>query len=189
MASLEEIRSERLKKIELLREAGMNPYPIVSNRPTSLPEAVAGFDSLAEAQTPVIVAGRVMAIRGQGALAFLNIADGDASLQGMLKRDAMDEALFDLFQATVDMGDFIELEGVLFVTKRNERTVEVKGWRMLAKSLRPLPDKWHGLQDVEERFRKRYLDSLMDEQVRTRFVVRSRLIAEIRNVLNGAGFL
>ncbi|MHB1118229.1 MAG: lysine--tRNA ligase, partial [Minisyncoccota bacterium] len=97
--------------------------------------------------------------------------------------------LLALFQDTVDLGDFIEVTGTLFVTKRKEKTILVKGWNMLAKSLRPLPDKWHGLQDVEERFRKRYLDLLMSDEVRERFMFRSRIITEIRTFLDSADYM
>ncbi len=157
MASLEEIRTERLKKLALLIEKGMNPFPIATKRSLSVASALSTFAKLSRDTKRITLAGRVMAIRGQGALVFFNIQDDEATIQGFLKRDEMDENLFALFQDTVDIGDFIECTGTLFMTKRKERTIEVKDWKMLSKSLRPLPDKWNGLQDVEERFRKRYL--------------------------------
>lgn len=189
MASLEEIRVERLKKLELLKENGMNPYPIASKRSLSVADALSSFTKLSRENKKMTLAGRVMAIRGQGALVFFNLRDAEAMIQGFLKRDEMDEKLFTLFQDTVDVGDFIECTGTLFMTKRKERTILVKSWKILSKSLRPLPDKWHGLQDVEERFRKRYLDLLMSEEVRARFVLRSKIITEIRTFLNTADYL
>lgn len=189
MASLEEIRAERLKKLELLKQNGMLPYPIATNRSLSVADALSTFAKLSRDNKRITLAGRVMAIRGQGALVFFNIQDEEATIQGLLKRDEMDEELFALFQDAIDIGDFIECTGTLFMTKRKERTMQVKEWKMLSKSLRPLPDKWHGLQDVEERFRKRYLDLLMSEEVRARFKLRSKIITEIRKFLNDADYM
>ncbi len=189
MASLEEIRAERLKKLELLKEKGMLPYPIATKRSFCVADALSSFTKLSKDNKKITLAGRVMAIRGQGALVFFNIEDDGAMIQGLLKRDDMDQELFSLFQDTVDIGDFIDCTGTLFMTKRKERTLEVKEWKMLSKSLRPLPDKWHGLQDVEERFRKRYLDLLMSEEVRARFKLRSKIITEIRKFLNDADYM
>ncbi|MFA5841541.1 MAG: lysine--tRNA ligase [Candidatus Paceibacterota bacterium] len=188
MASLEEIRNERIKKLDLLRAAGMNPYPLHSSADTRISEVLSQFSKLSKKKSLRLV-GRVTAIRGQGALVFFNFTDGSGILQGMLKKgDTKDEAL-DLFNETVDVGDFIEVKGKLFSTKRKEKTILVSEWTMLSKSLRPLPDKWHGLQDVEERYRRRYLDTLMSPEVKERFVLRSRIITEIRSALNEAGYL
>lgn len=189
MASLEEIRVERIKKLELLKEKGMSPYPIATKRSLSVAQALATFTKLSRENKKITLAGRVMAIRGQGALVFFNLRDEEATVQGFLKRDEMDENLFTLFQDAIDVGDFIECTGTLFMTKRKERTIQVKDWKILSKSLRPLPDKWHGLQDVEERFRKRYLDMLMSDEVRARFRLRSKIITEIRTFLNEADYL
>ena len=189
MASLEEIRAERLKKLELLKEKGMLPYPIATKRSHSIADALSSFAKFSRDNKRMTLAGRVMAIRGQGALVFFNIQDGEATIQGFLKRDEMDETLFALFQDAIDIGDFIECTGTLFMTKRKERTMQVKEWKILSKSLRPLPDKWHGLQDVEERFRKRYLDLLMSEEVRARFKLRSKIITSLRTILNDADYM
>lgn len=189
MASLEEIRAERLRKLELLKEKGMNPYPIVTKRSLSVAEALDSFAKFSTANKKITLAGRVMAIRGQGALVFINIRDGEAMIQGLLKRGELPEDLLMLFQDAIDIGDFIECTGTLFVTNRQEKTILVKTWKILAKSLRPLPDKWAGLQDVEERFRKRYLDTVMSEEVRQRFMVRSRIITEVRAFLDAADYL
>jgi len=189
MASLEEIRTERLKKRALLKEYGMNPYPIATKRSLSVASALSSFAKYSRDHKKMTLAGRVMAIRGQGALVFFNLQDDEAVMQGFLKRDEMDDKLFALFQDVIDVGDIIECTGTLFMTKRKERTIQVKEWKILSKSLRPLPDKWHGLQDVEERFRKRYLDMIMSSEVRARFKLRSKIITEIRNLLNDADYL
>ncbi|MEK7539004.1 MAG: lysine--tRNA ligase [Patescibacteria group bacterium] len=189
MASIEEIRAERLKKLELLKEKGMLSYPVATKRTMSVEDALLSFAKFSRAKKKIVLAGRITAIRGQGAIIFFNLRDGETMIQGLLKRGDVPETLFDLFRDTVDMGDFIECAGQLFVTKRKEKTLDVKSWSMLTKSLRPLPDKWHGLQDVEERFRKRYLDLLMAPEVRARFALRSKIITEIRSILNDAEYM
>ena len=170
MASLEELRDERLKKLETLRAKGINAYPIETNREATLFEASASFPKLSKKKKGISLVGRVMALRGQGAIIFFNFFDGTGVFQGLFKKGEMDDKIFALFESTVDIGDFIEVRGPLFLTKRKEKTILVKEWKMLTKSLRPLPDKWHGLQDVEERFRKRYLDTLMSPEVRERIL-------------------
>ncbi|MDD5152716.1 MAG: lysine--tRNA ligase [Candidatus Pacebacteria bacterium] len=189
MASIEEIRAERLKKLEILKKSGMNSYPIETKRTMSVKDAVSSFTKLSKTKKKITLAGRVTAIRGQGAIAFINLQDGERMIQGFFKKDELKGNLFSLFQDAVDIGDFIECTGILFETKRKEKTLLVKDWRMLSKSLRPLPDKWHGLQDVEERFRRRYLDLVMSPEVRERFVVRSKIVKEIRQFYNDAGYI
>lgn len=188
MASLEELRAERIKKLNVLKEAGINPYPVQTSANAAVGEAVASFSKLSKKRS-VTLAGRIMALRGQGALVFFDFSDGTGSIQGMLKKGETKEEALTLFNKAVDIGDFIEAKGKLFTTKRKEKTILVSEWRMLAKSLRPLPDKWHGLQDMEERYRKRYLDTLMSPEVKERFFTRSRIITEVRSALNEAGYL
>lgn len=189
MASLEEIRNERIKKLNELKEKGINSYPTTSARDFSLEEVVLNFTKLSKRKKPIHLVGRVMALRGQGALVFFDLNDGTGMLQGLLKKDEAKKDIRELFTRTVDVGDFIEVKGSLFITKRKEKTLLVKSWKMLSKSLRSLPDKWHGLQDVEERFRRRYLDTLMSPEVKERFILRSNIITEFRKILNEKGFL
>lgn len=188
MASLEEIRAERLKKLKILQIAGSNSYPTSTGREMTTGETVTKFSKLLKKKA-LKLAGRVMAIRGQGGLVFFDFADGTGTLQGMLKRGETKEDVLESFGDIVDIGDFIEVKGKLFTTKRKEKTILVSEWTMLSKSLRPLPDKWHGLQDVEERFRRRYLDTLMSPEVKERFVKRSKIISEARAFLDKAGYL
>ncbi|MBI5134136.1 MAG: lysine--tRNA ligase [Candidatus Taylorbacteria bacterium] len=188
MASLEEIRQGRLAKLAILQKAGMNPYPIETPRDLELSELKARFDELS-GKGDVSVAGRVMAIRGQGAILFVPLFDGTATFQAVLKKDSIDAELFKLFSAAADIGDTIGVTGELFVTQKGERSILAKSWRMLSKSLRPLPEKWNGLQDVEERFRKRYLDTVMSDEVRTRFYIRSKTVTVLRSILDRAGYL
>ncbi len=189
MASIEEIRAERLKKLELLKEKGMIAYPIATKRAMSVNDALASFTKFARAKKKLTLAGRIMAIRGQGALAFVNIQDGEGVIQACFKRDEMKEDIFLFFRDTVDVGDIVEVTGLLALSKTEQKSIFVREWKMLSKSLRPLPDKWHGLQDVEERFRKRYLDLLMSAEVRERFMLRSKIITEIRTFLNDADYM
>ena len=122
------------------------------------------------------IAGRIMSIRGQGAIVFITLNDGTGLFQGLLKKDILGDKKFDFFNEVVDIGDFIEVSGSFFSTKRGEKTVEVKDWIMLSKSLLPLPEKWHGLQDIEERFRKRYLDILMDPEVKELLIKKTKIL-------------
>src|SRR3989344_4637955 len=190
MASLEELRAERIKKLQRLRDSGVDPYPGDSRIDTKITDAVFRFYEIAsKKQKKNVMGGGVMTLRGQGAIIFFNFNDGTGSFQGMLKEDESGKEIFDLFSETVDIGDFVELDGSLFTTKRGEKTILVSAWRMLAKSLRPLPDKWHGLQDVEERFRRRYLDVLMSPEVKERFIIRSKIQAFLRFFLISKGYL
>jgi lysyl-tRNA synthetase class 2 len=189
--SLEDIRNIRIEKLRKLEDAGLNPYPINANQDHELSFLVANFKKLSKSKTKQYsVVGRVMSLRPQGGLIFFHFDDGTGRLQGMLKKeDGISDESFDLFMDTVDIGDFVEVKGKLFETKRKEKTVHVSSWRMLAKSLRPLPEKWHGIQDVEERFRKRYLDVLMNPEAKERFLSRVKTISLIREFYNNNGFV
>ena len=187
MSSIDEIRALRIKKLKFLEEKGINPYPAESKREISLKDAIDNFDNLGKEIK--WIAGRIMSIRGQGAIVFITLNDGTGTFQGLLKKDIIGEEKFNFWSEVVDMGDFVEIQGTFFITNRGEKTLEVKDWRMLSKSLRPLPEKWHGLQDVEERFRKRYLDTLMNEEVRERLFLRSRIVALTRKFYNDNGYI
>ena len=130
-----------------------------------------------------------MSIRGQGAIVFITLDDGTGVFQGLFKKDSLGEEKFDFFGETADIGDFVEIQGTFFVTKRGEKTLEVKDWNMLTKTLLPLPEKWHGLTDVEERFRKRYLDILMDKEVRELLEKKTKFWEVTRNFMVSHGFL
>lgn len=186
---LEELRIERIRKLALLREKGIDPYPAETHRSHLVSELLAKFGALMRSKKKVIIAGRVMAKREHGGSAFLDIHDHTGKLQVYGKEDVLGGENYLLLIETVDIGDILEIEGTLFKTKREEETLEATAWRMLSKSLLPLPEKWHGLQDVEERFRKRYLDLLMNEEVRVRFILRSAIIKAIRSFFDKEGFM
>lgn len=189
MASLEELRSARIAKLKLLQDAGMDPYTAESYRTHTISEAVGGFDMLESASQEITLSGRVLTMRGQGALIFFNFTDGTGQFQGLAKKGETDDTLFSLFTEAVDSADFIEVTGTLFKTKTEQQTILVKKWRMLTKSLAPLPDKWHGLQDVEERFRKRYLDILTTPDLQDLFIKKSKFWEVTRTFMKEHGFL
>jgi len=189
MSSLESIIHERLKKLAYLRDEGINPFPESAEFSHTIAESERAFDTLAKENNMVTLGGRVTTFRNQGAIIFFNFTDGTGVFQGMLRQDEVGKSTLQFFESAVDVGDFIELDGMLTKTKRGEKTILVTSWRMLAKSLRPLPEKWHGLKDTEERFRKRYLDILMNEEVRERFLTRAKILASLRRFLEDDGFI
>ncbi len=191
MASIEKLRDTRIAKINKLKEAGMNPYPVSVRRDYSIKEIKNSFEeiSVKSEEKNISIAGRVMIVRGQGSILFIVLQDGNERFQAVLKKDTLEEKLFNLFVDTIDNGDFISVTGSLFVTQRGEQSILIKDWQMATKSLLPLPDKWHGLQDIEETYRKRYLDILMDKEVYDRFVLRSNIIKYIRNYFDNKNFL
>lgn len=190
MASLEEIRQTRLEKLSFLIEKGIDPYPVHTNLDVSCETATVQFKDLAEAGRSLYMVGRIMSLRAQGKIIFLDFNDGTSRFQALLKKgEPLSSESFELFEKAYDIGDFIEIKGTLFLTKKEEKTILVEEIRMLSKSLRPLPEKWHGLSDVEERFRKRYLDLLSNEEVKERFIIRAKIINLIKQFYNEAGFI
>jgi lysyl-tRNA synthetase, class II len=188
MSALDEIRGERLKKLALLEARGINPYPAQTNRTHSIAEVRTNFDALVAGGEVVTLAGRLMIVRGQGAILFADIQDGGGKFQAVLKSDVIDADTFALFKETVDNGDFIEVSGTIFATDKGQQSILVQNWGMLSKSLLPLPDKYHGLQDEEERFRKRYLDILTNVELRELFARKERFWEVTRSFMKARGF-
>lgn len=189
MASIEEIRTIRLQKLETLKQAGMNPYPAKVPRDFCLADARANFAEYEKSQKSVSLTGRIMAIRGQGAIMFLVLDDGKSTFQAVVKKDTLQENLFKLLVDAVDIGDIISVTGTFFVTQKGEQSILVLSWTMASKSLLPLPEKWHGITDPDEKFRKRYLDFIMDPDVRDIFRKKSHFWEVIRNFMKEEGFL
>lgn len=189
MASLEEIRGERLKKLNFLKEREILPYPNESKRTHTISEVLENFTDFSDSQKEIILAGRITALRGQGAIIFFNFYDGTGHFQALLKKDDMDEKARTLFMEVVDIGDFVEVRGTMFTTKKGEKTIAGKEWRMLSKSLRPLPSEYYGFKDEEEKLRRRYLDILANDETRDIFLKRAKFWASMRNFLVEKGFL
>ena len=187
--ALSDIRKKRLEKLERIKKSGINPYPGRTKRTHQIKDVLDDFRKLSSSKKEVILAGRIKSQRGHGGLIFVDIEDGSGKIQGFLRKDGLGGKSYQFFLDNFDIGDFIELRGVLFKTKKGEKTIDVKDYKMLAKSLLPLPEKWHGLQDVEERFRKRYLDLIFNQEIKNKFEIRSKIISEIRNFLEKEGFL
>jgi len=184
---LNEIKQDRLKKLKKLKEAGVDPYPANVPKRTEIADALGGFTKLANSEKVVYLSGRVMSLRDQGGLLFVDINDGSGSIQVFINKKGVKQ--FTLWKETIDPGDFIGVRGVLFKTKRGERSIRVSRVDMLVKSLNPLPDSWFGLRDVEERFRKRYLDLILNKEVKEAFEMRSTLIRQMREFLWREGFM
>jgi lysyl-tRNA synthetase, class II len=188
MATIEELRKIRLEKLEAIKKAGFLVYPGQTKRTHKISEALLDFDDLSKSEKEIILVGRIRSLRGHGALTFANLEDGSGKIQILFKKDRLGEVQYK-FLDNFDIGDFIEVRGILFITQRGEKTIEAADFKMLTKSLLPLPEKWHGLQDTEERLRKRYLDLLFNPEVKNSFEIRSKIIKEIRNFLDKEGFL
>jgi lysyl-tRNA synthetase class 2 len=189
MASIEELRSDRLKKKALLEEKGINPYPAQTTRTDTIEHFIANFIGYENDKKNVVIAGRVMSKRGQGGITFCDIYDGTGRMQAFFKADEMDAAAYELFNETVDIGDFVEVQGIAYTTQRGAHSIFVQGWSMLAKSLLPIPDAWYGIKDDDERFRKRYLDILTNEEVRDVVYKRSIFWNTIRHYLLEKSFV
>lgn len=193
MTASEELRTVRLQKLELIKKSGMDPYPSKVPRDFSLAEVKVGFDTLqkkhGENGSPISITGRILAIRGQGAILFTVLDDGTAKFQSVIKKDTLDEKLFTLFVNAIDIGDIVSVSGTLFTTQRGEQSILITSWTIATKTLSSLPEKWHGLQDTDERYRKRYLDFIMNPEMRDLVYKKAQFWAVTRRVLNQNGFL
>lgn len=189
MPTIEEIRDNRIKKLEKLKAAGVDPYPLECKRTHTVAEALADFSKIKKSKKQIVLAGRIMAIRSFGKLSFARFQDTSGKIQGVLRAEVMGPTAFENFHDTVEVGDFIEFKGGLIVTKTKEKSIGVNSYRILTKSLMPMPEKWHGLQDLEERYRKRYLDLLCNPEVKEKFELRSKIISSIREFMAKEGFM
>ncbi len=189
MPSIEEIRKTRIKKLKAIEGSGFSAYPISTKRTHTNQEAIKEFAKIVRSEKEVILVGRIRSIRGHGGSTFLHIEDGSGAIQAYFKKDALGEKSYQFFIDNFDIGDFIEVRGTLFKTKRGEKTIQAGGYKMLTKTLLPLPEKWHGLQDIEERYRKRYLDLIFNQEIKNKFIIRSQIITEIRKFFDKKDFL
>jgi len=189
---LERITKQRQQKLERIRALGVNPYPASYHRSHTTQQAIALVlqqEASGQKEAPEVnLAGRVMANRAMGKISFVDIHDSSGKIQLYFNHESLDQASLKLFKE-IDIGDIIGASGRLFRTKTGEPTLEVSGLTLLAKSLQPLPEKWHGLSDVDKRFRQRYLDLISNTEVREIFQIRSQVISAIRHFLNQRGFI
>lgn len=186
---LEIITQQRLEKVRKLRDRGINPYPNSYRRTHTAQDARALFESgAAGPETVVSIAGRVTALRHMGKASFLDLRDGSGKMQAYCNKTQMGPERHELVKE-LDLGDIVGVKGSLFQTKTGEVTVDVSDFTILAKSLEPLPEKWHGLVDVEKRYRQRYLDLISNQAARDTFLARSRTISAIRRFLDGRSFI
>jgi len=181
-ADLPEEMRDRRKKLERLRAAGIDPYSRGFKPTHSTVEARALLGE-GERTDPVAVAGRMMVKRLHGGSAFADLQDGAGRLQLFASRDILGEQAFELF-SDLDPGDIIGVKGPMFRTRRGEPTVEVHSFQLLTKALRPLPEKWHGLKDIEIRYRQRYVDLIANPEVREVFRARTKIITGVRRLLD-----
>ena len=186
-ADLPEEMRDRRKKLERLRAAGIDPYSRGFKPSHSTLEARALLGD-GDRTDPVAVAGRMMVKRLHGGSAFADLQDGAGRVQLFASRDILGEKAFDLF-ADLDPGDVIGVKGPMFRTRRGEPTVEVHSFQLLTKALRPLPEKWHGLKDIEIRYRQRYVDLIANPEVRQVFRARTRIITAIRKLFDEREFI
>jgi len=184
-----DIREDRLKKLGKLKAAGMEPYPVSVAQGATIKEFLADFEAREKDTEPLSLAGRIMALRGQGGIMFADLFDGTGRVQAVFQKTEMPEAIFDLFAEAVDTGDFIRVEGVAFLTQRGARSIKVSEWKMAAKSLLPIPSEWFGLKDDEKILRERYLDILLNADVRAMFERRAKFWQSIRAFLAERNFL
>lgn len=182
-------REDRLEKLKKIREKGIDPYPAKTNRTHNISDVLTDFDNLKEQNKEIVIVGRLMAKRGHGGLVFGSLLDGSGRVQLAFSKNEIGEENHKDFLKLIDVADFLEIKGICFYTQKGEPTVRVKEWRILSKALLPLPEKWHGLKDTEERLRKRYLDILINEDVRDMVLKRSKFWEATRNFLKNKGFL
>jgi lysyl-tRNA synthetase, class II len=186
-ADLPAVMRDRRDKLERMRAAGVEPYS-GGFRPTHTSQSARELLGDTQRTEPVDLAGRLMVKRLQGGLVFADLQDSAGRIQLMASREIVGEEQFAIF-ADLDPGDVIGVRGPVFRTRRGEVTIEVQSFKLLTKSLRPLPEKWHGLKDVEIRYRQRYVDLIANPSVREVFRARTKIITAIRGLLDERGFL
>jgi lysyl-tRNA synthetase, class II len=184
-------KAKRFAKIDAMRAAGANPYPYRFDRSHTLAEVRADHGDLeagTETEVRVTVAGRIMLQREQGKLIFATMRDSSGELQLFVSKAVIGDAPFEAFGA-LDLGDWVGASGTVMTTRKGELSVKVDSFTLLAKAVRPLPDKWKGLTDTDTRYRQRYVDLLVNEEARRVFTIRHALVASIRRTLDAHGFV
>ena len=192
MPTIEELRQTRIEKLKRLKDAGVLAYPATTKRTHKISEILENWKKLSGGilgKKSIVIAGRIMAKRGQGGVTFIDVNDGSEKLQALIKIDKLGEKGYQFFLDVFDIGDFVEVKGKLFTTKRGEKSIEAEDYKMLSKALLPLPEKFHGIQDTEERLRKRYLDIIFNPEVKDMIKKRTMFWASMREFLVKNEFL
>lgn len=189
MSNIEDLRADRERKIARLQELGMNPYPAKANVTHAIAEVVDNFETLLAVAENVVVGGRVLAFREHGAIAFMDIMDGTGKLQAFCSKEEMDEKSFTQLLEVMSTGDFVEVTGPAYLTKRGTQAILVKEWRVLSKALQNIPTEHFGIKDEEERYRKRYLDLLLNGDTRDLFIKKALFWDTVRDFMKRRGFL
>ncbi|MGV8130772.1 MAG: lysine--tRNA ligase [Candidatus Pacearchaeota archaeon] len=192
MGREELIIEERLKKLHALKANGINPYPQifeVKDYSSDLQEAHKSLKPGAKSKKKVVVAGRLMSIRDFGKIAFGVLRDRKGKIQITLQAGVTPDESRELFKRYIDSGDIVGIEGTIWRTERGELSVVVQNLTLLTKSILPLPEKWHGLQDKEERYRKRYLDLIINDDVKKVFIIREKIVSTLRDLLREKEFI
>ncbi|HBA36919.1 TPA: lysine--tRNA ligase [Candidatus Falkowbacteria bacterium] len=182
-------RDDRLKKLAELKASGINPYPARTERGQLTAEILADFEKLEKSGQEFKIAGRLRSIRGHGNLTFANLEDASGNIQLALSKKELGDELYKKFVKLIDSGDFLAITGVCFATHKGEKSVMVKEWRLLSKSLRPVPDTWFGLKDEESRYRRRYLDILLNPETREMILKKAKFWQATREFLCHRGFI
>ena len=184
-----EEEAQRRVRLEKVRQLGLDPYPTQSKRTHTVDQVIGLFDKLAKKKEIITLVGRIRYLRKHGGLTFIKVEDQTGRFQVALKKDEIGTDEYAQFHEIFDVGDFVQVKGTLFRTKTDEPTLMTTKYTMLTKALLPLPEKWHGLSDVEIRYRKRYLDMIANEHVRVNFILRSKTIELIRKFFTEKGFM
>jgi lysyl-tRNA synthetase class 2 len=185
---LEDIRENRIKKKEEMEKLKLNPYPSQVKRTYTIQEALDKFIILEKAQQQVSLVGRIRSIREHGKIIFIHFEDETNKIQALFHQETLGEK-YVVFKKFFDVGDFIEIQGVMFKTQRGEITLRVENYKMLTKTIRPLPEKWHGLSDVETKLRQRYLDFIINPEEKEVFKKKAIFWKAIRQFLDAKGFI
>jgi lysyl-tRNA synthetase class 2 len=183
-----ELILHRKEKLRKLKEKNINPYPYFFRKTHLSSHIIEGFEELEKEEKEVKVAGRIVALRPHGKTAFAHLQDGAGKIQIYVKKDEVGEEKFELLDL-LDIGDFLGVTGKVFKTRTGEITVRTTDFCILSKSLLPLPEKWHGLQDKELRYRQRYVDLIVNQEVKKIFLFRTELIKALREFLDNLGFV
>ena len=182
-------RQDRLDKLAKIKAAGINPYPAKTNRDTMVAEVLENFNELSASQNQVILAGRLRSWRDHGNISFADLEDKSGKIQLVFNKKELGDEAYKNFVKLIDAGDFVEAAGIAFITQAGEKSLLVKNWRLLTKALRGIPDEYFGLKNEEEKFRKRYLDIILNSETRDLIIKRDKFWNATRQFLKERGFI